>query len=391
MMLEGIRIVDLTTIVFGPYATQMLADMGAEVIKVEAPGGDQTRQFGRSRATARQMGPVHCTLNRGKRAIALDLKVPADAETMRRLLATADVFIHNVRGEAMERLGFGYEAVRGLRGDIVYVHCQGFGSGGPYEGLQAYDDVIQAATGTATLLPRADGNPAPRYLPSLIADKVAGLYGAQAVLGALVHRLRSGEGQFVEVPLFESFAHFMLQEHLFGAAFDPPLEPAGYPRQIDPNRQPFPTADGHVSIVPYTPATIAKLFELLGATHVFDDPRFATPIDRLRNISALYGEIARYTPARTSAEWVRILNAGGVPCMPVRDLDSIRDDPHLAATGFFRVRSHPEEGEYVEMPLPIRFGVRDVPEGVVPPGIDADGEAIRRELEKQPSSRRKPG
>jgi crotonobetainyl-CoA:carnitine CoA-transferase CaiB-like acyl-CoA transferase len=360
----------------------MLADMGAEVIKVEAPGGDQTRQFGRSRVAARQMGPVHCTLNRGKRAIALDLKVPDDAETMRRLLATADVFIHNVRGEAMERLGFGYEAVRGLRGDIVYVHCQGFGSGGPYEGLQAYDDVIQAATGTATLLPRADGNPAPRYLPSLIADKVAGLYGAQAVLGALVHRLRSGEGQFVEVPLFESFAHFMLQEHLFGAAFDPPLEPAGYPRQIDPNRQPFPTADGHVSIVPYTPATIAKLFELLGATHVFDDPRFATPIDRLRNISALYGEIAQYTPAKTSAEWVRILNADGVPCMPVRDLGSIRDDPHLTATGFFRARTHPEEGEYVEMPLPIRFGVRDVPEGAVPPGIDADGDAIRRELEK---------
>ncbi len=380
MMLEGIRIVDMTTIVFGPYATQMLADMGAEVIKVEAPGGDQTRQFGRSRGAARQMGPVHCTLNRGKRAIALDLKLPEDAETMRRLLATADIFIHNVRGEAMERLGFGYEAVRGLRDDIVYVHCQGFGSGGPYEGLQAYDDVIQAATGTATLLPRADGNPAPRYLPSLIADKVAGLYGAQAVLGALVHRLRSGEGQFVEVPLFESFAHFMLQEHLFGAAFDPPLEPAGYPRQIDPNRQPFPTADGHVSIVPYTPATITKLFELLGATHMFDDPRFATPLDRLRNISALYGEIARFTPARSSAEWVQILNAGGVPCMPVRDLGTIRDDPHLAATGFFRARTHPEEGDYVEMPLPIRFGARSVPEGAVAPAIDRDGEAIRREL-----------
>lgn len=384
-MLEGIRIVDMTTIVFGPYATQMLADMGAEVIKVEAPGGDQTRQFGRSRAAARQMGPVHCTLNRGKRAIALDLKLAEDAETMRRLLATADVFVHNVRGEAMERLGFSYEAVRGLRGDIVYVHCQGFGSGGPYEGLQAYDDVIQAATGTATLLPRADGNAAPRYLPSLIADKVAGLYGAQAVLGALVHRLRSGEGQFVEVPLFESFAHFMLQEHLFGAAFDPSLEPAGYPRQIDPNRQPFPTADGHVSIVPYTPATIAKLFELLGATHVFDDPRFATPIDRLRNISALYGEIARFTPAKTSVEWVRILNAGGVPCMPVRDLDAIREDPHLAATGFFRARTHPEEGDYVEMPLPIRFGARAVPEGSVPPGIDADGDAIRRELKQATS------
>lgn len=379
-MLEGIRIIDMTTIVFGPYATQMLADMGAEVIKVEAPGGDQTRQFGRSRVAQRQMGPVFCTLNRGKRAIALDLKQDEDAETMRRLLATADLFIHNVRAEPMERLGFGYAGVRALRPDIVYVHCSGFGSGGPYAGLQAYDDVIQAASGTATLLPRADGGERPRYLPSLIADKVGGLYAAQAMLAALVHRLRSGEGQFVEVPLFESFAHFMLQEHLFGAAFEPRLEPAGYPRQVDPNRQPYPTADGYVSIVPYTPATIAKLFELLGATHLFEEARFATPIDRLRNISALYGEIGTYTRARTSAEWVELLNANGVPCMPVRDLDDIREDPHLAASGFFRPRSHAGEGDYVEMPLPVRFGVRDVPEGVPPPGIDADGAAIRGEL-----------
>ena len=379
-MLEGIRIVDMTTIVFGPYATQMLADMGAEVIKVEAPGGDQTRQFGRSRVAQRQMGPVFCTLNRGKRAIALDLKQDEDAETMRRLLATADLFIHNVRAEPMERLGFGYAGVRALRPDIVYVHCSGFGSDGPYAGLQAYDDVIQAASGTATLLPRADGGERPRYLPSLIADKVGGLYAAQAMLGALVHRLRSGEGQFVEVPLFESFAHFMLQEHLFGATFEPRLEPAGYPRQVDPNRQPYPTADGYVSIVPYTPATIAKLFELLGATHLFEEARFATPIDRLRNISALYGEIGTYTRARTSAEWVELLNANGVPCMPVRDLDDIREDPHLAATGFFRPRSHAGEGDYVEMPLPVRFGVREVPEGAPPPGIDADGAAIRGEL-----------
>ncbi len=382
-MLEGIRIVDMTTIIFGPYATQMLADMGAEVIKVEAPGGDQLRQFGRSRVAQREMGPVHCTLNRGKRAIALDLKQAEDRATMARLIASADVFVHNVRGEAMERLGFGYDAARALRPDILYVHCQGFGSGGPYEGLQAYDDVIQAATGTTTLLPRADGDPRPRYLPSLIADKVAGLYGAQAILGAIVHRLRSGEGQYVEVPLFESFAHFMLQEHLFGAAFDPPLEPAGYPRQIDPNRQPFPTADGYVSIVPYTPATIERLFALMDAPQVLADPRFAAPMDRLRNISSLYGEIARITPTRTSAQWVALLNAGGVPCMPVRDLDAIRDDPHLCVTGFFRPREHPQEGSYVEMPLPIRFSARGVPEGPPPPGIDQDGTVIRSELDDE--------
>ena len=380
-MLENIRIVDMTTIVFGPYATQMLADMGAEVIKVEAPGGDQTRQFGRSRVAARQMGPVFCTLNRGKRAITLDLKRAADAETMRRLLATADIFIHNVRAEPMERLGFGYEDVRALKPDIIYAHCSGFGSGGPYAGLQAYDDVIQAASGAATLLGRADGSAQPRYIPSLIADKVGGLYAAQAMLGALVHRLRSGEGQFVDIPLFESFAHFMLQEHLFGAAFDPPLEPAAYPRQIDPNRQPYPTADGHVSIVPYTPATIERLFHLLGAADLFADPRFSTAADRLRNISAFYAEIGRYTPARTSAEWVALLNGAGVPCMKVRDLGAIRDDPHLAAIGFFRRRHHAQEGDYVEMPLPVRFAVRAVPEGATPPLPDADGDDIRHMLE----------
>jgi len=381
-MLEGIRIVDMTSIVFGPYATQMLADMGADVIKVEPPTGDQMRQAGRPRATPR-MGPVHMTLNRGKRSIALDLKAPSDAATMRRLLATADVFIHNVRGAAIERLGFGYAAIRTIRPDVVYVHCTGFGSGGPYSALQAYDDVIQAASGAATLLPRADGDPRPRYIPSLIADKVAGLYGAQAVLAAIVHRLRTGEGQFVEVPMFESFAHFLLQEHLFGAVFEDPIEPAGYPRQVDPQRQPFPASDGYVSIVPYTPDTVVRTFEVLGAPEVLAEARFATPLDRLRNITQLYAEIAARTPARRCAEWVERMNAAGVPCMKVRDLADLREDPHLAATGFFRSREHASEGGYVEMPLPIRFAATPAMPAAPPPVLDEHGPAIRAELAGQ--------
>jgi crotonobetainyl-CoA:carnitine CoA-transferase CaiB-like acyl-CoA transferase len=179
-MLEGIRIVDMTSVIFGPYATQMLADMGAEVIKVEPPSGDISRYIGRFK-NVRGNGSTHLTVNRGKRSIILDLKQDDDSATMRKLLTTADVFIHNVRGKAIEKLGFGYDAVKAIKPDIIYVHCTGFAQDGPYRDLQAYDDVIQAATGTATLLPRADGNPRPRYFPSLIADKVAGHYGARAL------------------------------------------------------------------------------------------------------------------------------------------------------------------------------------------------------------------
>lgn len=364
-LLEGIRIVDLTSVVFGPYATEILADTGAEVIKIEPPTGDQFRHAGKWRQTP-GMGPCTLNLNKGKRSLALDLKTGEGRAALSRELAEADVFIHNVRAEAIERLGFGFDAVRALRPDIIYVHCVGFGSDGPYAGLQAYDDVIQAATGTATLLPRVDGDPAPRYLPSLIADKVAGLHGAYAVMAAIIHRLRFGEGQFVEVPMFEAFTHFMMQEHLFGATLVPPLEPAGYPRQLDPHRQPFPTADGHISIVPYTDAALQKLFALLDAADLLDQPRFATPRARMANISEAYVEIARRTPARTSAAWMAILAEAQIPAMPVRDLDDIVADPHLAAVGMFERRTHPTEGDYLHLKAPVRFAVGPCPTGPAP-------------------------
>lgn len=258
-MLRGIRIVDLTSVIFGPYATQMMADLGAEIIKVEPPQiGDVSRYLGSGRNDPTMIS-IHLNVNRGKQSIALDLKQPEDAAVLRALVSEADVFVHNVRGKAMERLGFGFEACRSLKYDIIYVHATGSGQDGPYADLQAYDDVIQAASGTASLLPRVDGDPRPRYLPSLIADKVAGLYGSQAILAALVHKLRTGKGQHVEVPMFECFTTFMLTEHLRDAATIPPLGPAGYPRQLDPARQPFPTADGYLSIVPYTAASAARL------------------------------------------------------------------------------------------------------------------------------------
>jgi crotonobetainyl-CoA:carnitine CoA-transferase CaiB-like acyl-CoA transferase len=376
---ENIRIVDLTTVIFGPYATQMLADMGADVIKVEAPGGDISRYLGNA-AQTRTMGSTHMTVNRGKRSILLDLKQVEDAEILLELIATADVFFHNVRMKAIERLGFGLAAVKAINPDIIYVHGAGFGSDGPYADLQAYDDVIQAATGTTSLLPRVDGNPRPRYFPSLIADKVAGHYGAQAILAALVHKLRTGEGQFVEVPMFESFTNFMLEEHLRDATFDPPVGPAGYPRQIDPGRQPFPTADGYISIVPYTDAKMVLLFTLLGAAEFLEQEGFNNPLDRFQNSTALYNEVARLTPARTTAEWMKLLAEADMPAMPARDLQDMKEDPHLVATGFFRRRHHPVEGDFDEMSPPIRFSADQGRTLGLAPQLDEHGAEIRAEL-----------
>jgi crotonobetainyl-CoA:carnitine CoA-transferase CaiB-like acyl-CoA transferase len=355
-MLKGVKVVDLTSVVFGPYCTHILADLGAEVIKVETPkGGDAFRWSGKAAATP-GMSPAFMTINRGKQSLALDLKQPGDLSKMKDLLRDADVFVLNVRGKAVERLGLDYASVKTINPDIVYTHCVGFGQDGPYADLQAYDDVIQAATGTATLLPRVDGDPRARYLPSLIADKVAGLHAAYAVLAAIIHKLRTGEGQRVEVPMFEAFANFMLLEHLGGLTFDPPNGPVGYYRQIDPDRQPFPTSDGFISIVAYTDEAWPTVFDLLGNPAFLDDERFATRSLRARNLAALYREMARLTPAFTTEELLRRCQAAQIPAQPVRDLADIMDDPHLAATGFFRRQEHPTEGGYFAMAHPVRFG-----------------------------------
>jgi crotonobetainyl-CoA:carnitine CoA-transferase CaiB-like acyl-CoA transferase len=353
-MLEDVQIIDLTNIVFGPYCTQILADLGAEVIKIEPPQGDQFRYSGRPAKTP-GMSPGHMTINRGKQSVVLDLKQPDDLAAIRVLLKDADIFIHNIRLQAIERLGLGPDAVREVNPNIIYVHCVGFGSDGPYRDLQAYDDVIQAASGTATLASRVDGDPRPRYLPSLIADKVAGLHGVYAVLAAVIHRLRTGEGQFVEVPMFESFTHFMLKEHLAGETFDPPVGPICYARQIEPDRQPFPTADGHICIVPYTDESWSRVFGILGAPELLDDPRFANRALRARNVSALYQAMAALTPQHTTAALLAMFHTASIPAMPVRDIADIRADPHLDATGFFQRREHPTEGAYFDMKAPVKF------------------------------------
>lgn len=380
-ILAGVRVLDMTSVVFGPFATQILADLGADVIKVEAPEGDSFRLSGKP-AKSRGMSPGHMNLNRGKRSIVLDLKTSADQETMRDLVRFADIFIHNVRLDAVERLGFGPQAAQTLNPKIIYVHCVGFGSDGPYAGLQAYDDVIQAASGAATLAGRVDGTGQARYLPSLIADKVAGLTGAQAALAAYVHKLRTGEGQIVEVPMFETFAQFMLIEHLGGLTFDPPNAPACYFRQIDPDRQPFPTEDGYVSVVPYTLESWERVFGILEEPEFLKRPEFQTPALRFRNQALLYRRAAEITPTRTSADWVERFNRGRIPCMAVRDMSDILNDDHLITTGFFQREHHPSEGDFYRTAHPVRYHGVTLPEPAPAPLLGEHGDEIREELRR---------
>ena len=353
-MLSGLKVIDLTSVVFGPYATQILADYGAEVTKIEAPGGDVYRH-GAKPARTPGMGPGFIALNRGKKSVVLDLKQAGDVERLKGLLKDADVFIHNVRDEAIGRLGFGYEAVKALNPQIIYVHCVGFGSGGPYAGLQAYDDVIQAATGTTSLLPRVDGDRRPRYLPSLIADKVAGLHAAYATMAAITHRLRTGRGQHIEVPMFEAFTSFMMKEHLDGKTFDPPNGDAAYGRQVDPDRQPFETKDGWISIVPYIPQHFPLVIGLLGDEEMAGEDRWSDVRAILAAGPELYARIAELAKEKTTSECVDILRGANIPCMPAVDLNDVIDDTHLRETGFFERSEHPSEGAVFQMRDPNRF------------------------------------
>lgn len=378
--LAGVKVVDLTTVVFGPYCTQILADLGADVIKVESPGHGDTFRWSAPAPHTPSMAPGFMALNRGKRSIVLDLKATEDLAVMHDLLRDADLFVVNVRGKALERLGLDYAAVRAINPRIVYIHCVGFGQNGPYADLQAYDDVIQAATGTATLLPRVDGDPRPRYLPSLIADKVAGLHAAYGAMAALYNRERGGEGQYVEVPMFEVFSSFMLLEHLGGQTFDPPVGPVGYPRQIDPLRQPFPTADGHISIVIYTHDAWDRVFTLLEDPDFIAQERFNVPGGRGAHQDELYSHLAALTPRLTTDELQRRCVAAQIPAQPVRDLGEVIDDPHLGAVGFFRRREHPSEGAYVEQAQPVKFGSGEAAPARMPPNLGEHGAEIRAEL-----------
>jgi len=360
--LKGVKIVDMTSDVFGAYATQMLGDMGADVIKVESPaaergeGGDIMRWTGATPEGApHDLGPIYMTINRNKRSVLIDLNKDGAKRALRKLIEDADVFAVTVRMEGMKRLGLDYESVKKIKPDIIYVHGAGYGADGPYAGLPAYDDLIQAQSGFADLLNRTDGDPKPRYMPSLIADKASGLFFVSAVTAALFHRARTGEGQFVEVPMYECMVSFNLAEHMFGHVYDPPTGQWSYVRVTNPDRRPFKTKDGHIGLLPYTQKQWAGFFTLAGWPELINDERFSTQVARGRNIRELYGMLEVATVTKTSDEWIEALQKLGVPVVKVNRLDDLRGDPHLEAVGMFERYEHPEAGTYIALKPPIKF------------------------------------
>jgi crotonobetainyl-CoA:carnitine CoA-transferase CaiB-like acyl-CoA transferase len=351
--LAGIRIVDLTSVVFGPYATQMLGDAGAEIIKVEPPEGDIMRAAAAARSPG--MGAVFLNANRNKRSIVLDLKQPAAREALLKIAATADVFIHSLRPQAIRKLGLAYADLAAVRPDIIYCSAWGFWSKGPYAERPAYDDVIQGMSGTADLV-RKRGAETPDFAPMVMADKISGLHAVAAVSMALVHRARTGQGQEVEIPMLESVTSFNLVEHLAGAVFDPPEGPMGYNRVLVPDRKPHRTKDGFMVVLPYTNRQWRAFFETAGRDDMRDDPRLDNAVLRAKQNAEMYQMIAEIMPTRTTAKWERTLGAADVPCVRVNSLEDLEHDPHLIDTGFFKTYDHPTEGRLKTTDAPLKFG-----------------------------------
>ncbi|MGW4368512.1 CaiB/BaiF CoA transferase family protein [Nocardia takedensis] len=370
--LSGIRIIDLTAMVMGPYCTQIMADMGAEVIKVEAPRGDDTRYI--SVGPEPGMSGVFANVNRGKRSVVLDLRTESGAAALRELVAGADVFVHSMRAAAIERLGFGYARVAALRPDIVYTHCYGYGRGGPESGRPAYDDTVQAECGIPAVQEMLTGTPG--YVGTIIADKVAGMTAVYATTMALLHRERTGEGQEVEVPMFETMAAFMLVEHANGRLFDPPLSPAGYPRAVIPDRRPYRTADGYLAVLVYNDKHWSAFVNAVQPP--WAGPEFATLAQRARRIDTVYARLAETFAQRTNAEWLELLRALEIPAAAVRSLDDLFDDAHLAAVGFFQSVDSPHGPLRFPGP-PVRFSRTPGRIAGPPPRLGADTEAVLAE------------
>jgi crotonobetainyl-CoA:carnitine CoA-transferase CaiB-like acyl-CoA transferase len=350
--LSGVRVVDCTTVVLGPWAAQQLGDLGADVVKVEPPEGDTTRQLGPMRNP--DMGAFYLAVNRNKRSIVLDLKQESARRVLVRLAERADVLIHNYRPQAARRLGLSYEMFRAVNPRLVYVGTYGFRAAGPYGNKPAYDDVIQAASGLASLQASIMGEP--RYVPTIVADKTSSMTLLAHVLAALYHQARTGEGQEVEVPMFESLAAWVMVEHLYGETFMPPTEPAGYKRILNRYRRPFKTKDGYLAILPYSDQNWRDFFALAGRQDLLDDPRFKTFATRLRHIEVLYGELNAIAPSRTNAEWLAELDRLNIPAMVVNSLQTLLHDPQLEATGFWQVVEHPTEGTMRLPGIPATYG-----------------------------------
>lgn len=379
--LAGVKIIDMSSVVLGPFATLIFGDLGADVIKIEAgqkgKSGDMMRYAGAS--PTGDLGPIYTSLNRNKKSVQLDAKTEDGKAAIMALLKDADVFFHNVRLAGMGRLGLDYDSVKAINPGIVYVHCAGFGAGGPYEKRQAYDDLIQGASGFAALNAMRSGKD-PEYAPSLVADKTVGLFATYATLAALYHKEKTGEGQFVSIPMLESFTFFNLVENLYGETFLPGNGKLAYTRSINANRKPYKTKDGYIGLVPYSDKQWETFFDLGGKEGVFEDPRFSTYSARTENVTDLYAIIGEVALLKTTAEWLTLLDEANIPAMRYNEMGDVITDPHLEAVGFFQTREHPDAGAYRSMKHPVHFSATPADVALDPPTLGADTEMVLASL-----------
>jgi len=348
--LAGVRLLDLTSVFMGPAAAQMLGDFGADVIKIEPPTGDVVRGVGPH--GERGMGPLFLHVNRNKRSLVLDLKTEPGRAALLALARDADVLLYNVRPAAMERLRLAYADLRAVNPRIIYVGAFGFSRRGPYAPEAAYDDVIQAAVALPAAA-LANGSDVPRYAPVTMADRAVGLYAMGVVCAALYARERTGLGQSVDVPMFETMTQFVFTDHLYGQTFIPAQGDFGYPRVLNPHRRPYETRDGFICAVVYTDEQWKRFLALIGREELFEgDPRFATIATRTANVAELYEFLSDTLATRTTQEWRAALRPLGIPVFPMNTFESLLADPHLAEIGFFQESEHPSEGRIRTMACP---------------------------------------
>ena len=367
--LKGVRVIDLTQFVLGPYCTQTLGDLGADVIKVEEPNGDRQRKGGRAPKT-KTMGPVYVALNRNKRSVVLDLKTEPGKRALRKLIRAGDIFIHNMRPEAIARLGFAYEAVAAEKPDIIYVEAVGYDPAGPYAGLQAFDDLIQSASGACGLNGLVQTGVELRPLPTVAADKTCGLFAVIASMAALRHKEKTGEGQYVCVPMLETFTGFIMAEHLYNQTFIPPTGRFGHTTTITPHRKPYRTKDGWITIQPANAEQSARFMDLGGLPNAYESERFlSTPREgRVAEYHAMMMDAALH---HTTADWMDLCREHSVPAMRANDVEEILDDPQLKET-LFETRELATEGLYRAMKPGLRFAKSPASIRRDPPALGAD-------------------
>ena len=349
--LQGVRVIDLTTVMLGPFCTQILGEMGAEIIKIETPEGDVNRWTGESRSPGMSTGQL--IKGRNKRSIILDLKVKKVRKVFEKLIQTADVFVHNIRPKAAKRLAIDYETIAELNHNIIYASATGFGETGPFADKPAYDDLIQGASGIASLFGKVTGTP--RYVPSVMADKTTGLFLSNYISMALFHRERTGEGQKLHVPMYESFAAFVVSEHMQGQTFVPPTGPAGYTRMLTAHRKPYETKDGFICVVPYTQKHWANFLALVGRADLIKDPRFSNQTERTKNIDTLYEIVSDSMKRHSTNDWIIALSDADIPAGPMNSPEDLFECPHLKAVEMFPEIEHPTEGRIKHIKVPAAF------------------------------------